>query len=110
MDDAYREHHAWVRPKLQELPSAYYRRQGFVTFQRDPVGIANVEHTGSRCLLWGSDYPHPEGTYPESREIVDAQLRGVPRDVAERICFRNAAEMYGFPLPDAASEAASGRA
>lgn len=99
MDDAYREHHAWVRPKLRDLPSAGFRRQGFVTFQRDPVGLANVERTGSRCLLWGSDYPHPEGTFPESRKVVAEQLEGVPADVAERVVFRNAAELYGFPLP-----------
>lgn len=101
MDDIYRQHHAWVRPRLAELPSAYFRRQGFVTFQRDPVGIANVGRTGSRCLLWGSDYPHPEGTYPESRAILREQLGGLPQDVAERIAFRNAAELYAIPLPGA---------
>ena len=99
MDDAYREHHAWVRPVLSELPSEYFRRQGFVTFQRDPVGLANVERTGSRCLLWGSDYPHPEGTYPDSRKVLDEQLRGVSQDVADRVVLRNAAELYRIPLP-----------
>ena len=99
MDDAYREHHAWVRPRLAELPSFYFRRQGFVTFQRDPVGIANRARTGERCLLWGSDYPHPEGTFPESRRVVEEQFAGVPEASAERILFRNAAELYGLPLP-----------
>lgn len=100
MDDAYREHRAWVRPVLRELPSAYFRRQGFVTFQRDPVGIANVERTGARCLLWGSDHPHPEGTFPDSQRVLDEQLRDVPNEIAERIVFRNAAELYSFALPD----------
>jgi predicted TIM-barrel fold metal-dependent hydrolase len=99
MDDAYREHHAWLRPVLPDLPSAYFRRQGFVTFQRDPVGLANVERTGSRCLLWGSDYPHPEGTFPDSRRVLDEQLRGVPQEVVERVVLRNAAELYRIPLP-----------
>jgi predicted TIM-barrel fold metal-dependent hydrolase len=99
MDDAYREHQAWVRPRLAELPSFYFRRQGFVTFQRDPVGIANRARTGERCLLWGSDYPHPEGTFPESRKVVEEQFADVPAASAERILFRNAAELYGLPLP-----------
>lgn len=99
MDDAYREHHAWVRPKLAELPGEYFRRQGFVTFQRDPVGLANVARTGSRCLLWGSDYPHPEGTFPDSRRILAEQLRDVDAEVAERVVCRNAAELYAIPLP-----------
>jgi predicted TIM-barrel fold metal-dependent hydrolase len=99
MDDAYREHALWVRPKLAELPSFYFRRQGFVTFQRDPVGLANVGLTGARCLLWGSDHPHPEGTFPESRRILEEQLRGVPEDVAARVVRDNAAELYGFAPP-----------
>ncbi len=99
MDDAYRDHAAWVRPKLAETPSAYFRRQGFVTFQRDPVGLANAARTGARCLLWGSDHPHPEGTFPESRQILQEQLSGVPDDVAERVVRANAVELYGFEPP-----------
>lgn len=100
MDDAYREHHMFVRPKLAELPSAYFRRQGAVTFQRDPVGLANLPHTGARCLLWGSDYPHPEGTWPDSRASLDEQLAGLEQDVVDQIVWRNAAELYSLPLPD----------
>ena len=81
MDDAYREHQQFVRPKLRELPSEYFRRQGAVTFQRDPVGLANVERTGARCLMWGSDYPHPEGTFPDSREILERQFEGLPQEL-----------------------------
>ncbi len=100
MDDATREHGAWVRPRLRELPSEYFRRQGFVTFQRDPVGLANVERTGAGCLLWGSDYPHPEGTFPESRRVLEEQFRGVSQAVADRIAYANAAEIYRIPLPE----------
>jgi len=97
MDDATRDHAAWVRPKLPEPPSQYFRRQGFVTFQRDPVGIANLARTGARCLFWGSDYPHPEGTFPESRDILAQQFEGVADDIARRITHDNAVETYRFP-------------
>lgn len=98
MDEATREHAAWVRPELPELPSTYFRRQGFVTFQRDPVGLANVERTGARCLLWGSDHPHPEGTFPESRRILDEQMQDVPPDIVRQIVWDNAVKLYGFPV------------
>lgn len=98
MDEATREHAAWVHPKLDELPSCYFRRQGFVTFQRDPVGLANVGRTGARCLLWGSDHPHPEGTFPDSRRILAEQMQDVPDEVARRIVCDNAVELYGFPV------------
>jgi hypothetical protein len=42
-----------------------------VTFQDDPVGIANRHMTGLRCLMWGADYPHHEGTWPNSQEAVE---------------------------------------
>lgn len=99
MDDAYREHQMFVKPKLDELPSEYFRRQGHVTFQHDPVGFRNIEFTGDRCLMWGSDYPHPEGTFPESREYLARQLAGVPDDVARRVVRDNAAELFRFAVP-----------
>jgi hypothetical protein len=73
-------------------------RLGFVTFQRDPVGIANVERTGARCLLWGSDHPHPEGTFPESRRILAEQMQNVPTDIVQRIVWDNAVEIDGFSV------------
>src|SRR5947208_2473123 len=99
MDDAYREHHMFVRPKLELLPSEYFRRQGAVTFQHDPVGLANIPFTGDRCLLWGSDYPHPEGTWPNSQEVLARQFAGVAAEAMERIVCRHAAELYRFRLP-----------
>lgn len=98
MDDATREHAAFVRPGLRELPSFYFRRQGAVTFQRDPVGLASLTATGDRCLLWGSDYPHPEGTWPHSQEVLARDFAAVPEPVAERILCLNAAELYHIPL------------
>ena len=99
MDDAYREHHVFVRPKLALLPSEYFRRQGAVTFQHDPVGLANLPFTGDRCLMWGSDYPHPEGTWPRSQEVLAHQLEGLPESTIDRIVTWNAAELYRFRLP-----------
>jgi predicted TIM-barrel fold metal-dependent hydrolase len=99
MDDAYEKHHMFVQPKLELPPSEYFRRQGAVTFQHDPVGIANLPFTGDRCLMWGSDYPHPEGTWPHSQEALARQLDGVAEEVVERIVYRNAAELYRFRVP-----------
>jgi predicted TIM-barrel fold metal-dependent hydrolase len=99
MDDAYREHHMFVQPKLELLPSEYFRRQGFVTFQHDPVGFANVPFTGDACLMWGSDYPHPEGTWPHSHETLARQLAGVAEATVERVVCGNAAQLYRFRLP-----------
>ena len=87
-------------PKLEELPSFYFRRQGGVTFQHDAVGIANRGKTGDQCLMWGSDYPHPEGTFPRSREVLDEQFADVQQDSIDRITWKNAVELYGIATPE----------
>ncbi len=96
MDEIYAKHHRWAQPKLAEPPSVYVKRQCHVTFQNDPVGIANRVFTSVDALLWGSDYPHPEGTWPRSREAVEAQTRGVPEDEKRRMLGETAARLFGF--------------
>ena len=96
MDEIQEKHAAWARPRLAEPPSAYVRRQVHVTFQNDPVGIHNRTFTGVDALVWGSDYPHPEGTWPRSRESLAAQMAGVPDDEVRRMAGGTAARIFGF--------------
>lgn len=86
----------WVNPQLPEPPSFYLRRQVHATFQDDPIGMSNVDYTGAAPLMWGSDYPHEEGTYPNSRRVVSDLARGVRADHADKIFRDNAAELFGF--------------
>jgi predicted TIM-barrel fold metal-dependent hydrolase len=93
---------------LEKLPmkaSAYFRRQGAVTFSDDPVAVRNIELTGTDCLMWGNDYPHDEGTYPGS-EKFRAEIRArVNPDQAHAIFAGNAARVYGFDLEALARDA-----
>jgi predicted TIM-barrel fold metal-dependent hydrolase len=99
MDEAHVKHGHWAKPKLEMPPSEYARRQVQVTFQEDPIGVANRHYTGLRCLMWGSDYPHWEGTWPNSEAAVDKLFVGVPEDEVDQIVHRNAVETFGFKLP-----------
>ena len=98
MDEGYEKHHMWARPKLDMNPSGYFKRQGYVTFGEDAVGLANRNFTGTDCLLWGNDYPHHEGTWPHSREAIDRQFVGVSEEDKRKIVSGNAAKLYGFNL------------
>lgn len=65
MDEAYRKHHMWVRPKLDGLPSDYFRRQGFASFQEDEAGLDLArKHNLVDNFLWANDFPHHEGSRP----------------------------------------------
>jgi predicted TIM-barrel fold metal-dependent hydrolase len=96
MDEIYEKHHMWAQPKLSMKPSELCRRQVHVTFQNDPVGVHNRTFTGVEALLWGSDYPHPEGTWPRSRAYVDEQLKDVAEDERRAMAGGTAARLFGF--------------
>jgi predicted TIM-barrel fold metal-dependent hydrolase len=63
-------------------PSEYVRRQFHVSFQDDPVAVACRHVTGLSTIVWGSDYPHAEGTFRGSQALIAQQFVGVPH--AER--------------------------
>jgi predicted TIM-barrel fold metal-dependent hydrolase len=48
--------------------------------------------------MWGSDFPHDEGTAPYSREHLRISMRDVPTDEKRLLLAGNAAALYGFDL------------
>ena len=80
MDEAYKKHHFWVRPKLQDLPSDYYRAHGFSSFQEDKAGLDLAESHGlDGNFMWANDYPHHEGTWPHSAEAIERTMGQLSR-------------------------------
>jgi len=88
----------WINPELPDNPSEYLRRQVHATFQDDPVGVHNVPLTGSQSVIWGSDYPHQEGTYPHSRDVVARLARGLNENDARNIFRDNAVRLFHFDV------------
>jgi len=100
MDEAYRKHHFWVRPKLKHLPSDYFRMHGFASFQEDPVGLRLAEPLHLMdCFMWGNDYPHHEGTWPHSAEAIERTMAGVSDTARAKMLGLNAARLFGFEVP-----------
>jgi len=93
---AFSQMPGWVRPELPEPPSYYIKRQIHATFQRDDVAVTMVPYTGADVALFGTDYPHLEGTYPHSRKIVAEFAAGLAPADAEAMVFGNAAQLFHF--------------
>jgi predicted TIM-barrel fold metal-dependent hydrolase len=81
---------------LKMRPSEYWRRQCRATFQFDRIGAKLIEEIGVETLMWGSDYPHPDGVWPESDKYIAEQFAGLSPDAIRRITCDNAAKFYGL--------------
>ena len=97
MDYAYKAHHFWVRPVIPEVPSAYFRRNCFATFQEDHEGLAAVERTGLvDNVMWANDYPHHEGSWPHSAAAVERQMGHLSDESREKILGANAKRVFNL--------------
>jgi predicted TIM-barrel fold metal-dependent hydrolase len=105
MDYTYRERHeeAIYRFKDGMRPSDFFHRNVVLSFQEDAVGIRLRDVIGVDKLMWGSDYPHSESTFPQSRKILAEILAGVPEDEQARIVGGNTARVYHFDAARLAS-------
>jgi len=81
---------------LKMRPSEYWRRQCKATFQYDRIGAKLVDDIGVETLMWGSDYPHPDGIWPESAKYIEEQFAGLSPEVVHKITCENAGKFYGL--------------
>jgi predicted TIM-barrel fold metal-dependent hydrolase len=102
MDQRYTETHYSAklgdyRSHLSMKPSEYFRRNVFLgascmprreVEMRREIGLGNI--------MWGSDYPHPEGSWPVTREQMVESFHDVPEDDLAAMLGGNAARVYGF--------------
>jgi predicted TIM-barrel fold metal-dependent hydrolase len=77
-------------------PSELFRRQIWASFQQDRVAMSLLPFYGEGHLLWASDYPHPDSTWPNSRRAVAAQMAHLPPETRRQITHDNAAALYGL--------------
>ena len=81
---------------LKMKPSEYWRRQCYATYQSDRIGIKLLDEIGVDNVMWGSDFPHPDGVWPDSREFIQRELGHLAADVRRKIVCENAGKFYGF--------------
>ena len=85
---------AWIRFKEDMLPSDYFHRNVFLGFQEDGLGIKLRHIIGVDNLVWGSDYPHFESTFPRSRQILEGIMGDCTEEGKAKIAGGNSARIY----------------
>ena len=84
----------WRPFKDDMLPSDFFHRNMFISFQEDGIGIRLRDVIGVDNLMWGSDYPHAESTFPKSQEILEEILADCTEEEKAKIVGGNAARVY----------------
>jgi predicted TIM-barrel fold metal-dependent hydrolase len=98
------EHHVkgfdgYQRRGLALPLSDYWYRHGYAAASlMRPKEVANRHEIGIRNLMWGSDFPHPEGAWPNSQLVLRHLFAGVPESELRCILGENPARCFGFDL------------
>lgn len=91
----------WSRGTMQSpikmLPSEYFQRQFYATFFNDPPSAWLFPHWGQDNCMWSNDYPHPNSTWPNSRDVIARDLGHLPPEVREKLIRGNVTRLYNLP-------------
>jgi predicted TIM-barrel fold metal-dependent hydrolase len=94
MNEAYRQHGMFVRPQLARPPKEYLYRQVYASFQHDETAPAALWAMKYRNVLFGSDYPHLEGTYGHTQKTLHELFDDVDEETRWRITRGSFEEMF----------------
>jgi len=94
-DHEWERRHLWTQG-LKTRPSELFKRQMSMNFWFERAGIELRHEIGLDNLLFGTDMPHTEGTWPNTHEWLRATFFGVPEHEARKILGENAIEFFGL--------------
>lgn len=106
MEEGYRQHSTVVRPKLKRSPKEIIYSQVYASFQHDESAVAALTGMGYNNVMWGSDYPHMEGTYGHTQLTLHNLFDSADQKVKDRIMHGTFEELFpGSPkLPAVGTE------
>jgi predicted TIM-barrel fold metal-dependent hydrolase len=102
MDEQWAGFHATLkfgdtyRQALPEKPSFYFRRNCFLGASMTEPEMARRHEIGVDNIVWGNDFPHPEGTWPHTRDWLRIKFHDVPEDETRKMLGLNALRVYKF--------------
>jgi len=101
--DHHVEMYGWDVPGLTESPSEIFRRQCWISFDCDESTLAFTARSpivGAECIVWASDFPHPDAKYPGTTAMLAEAIAELPIEDQRAIAGGNAARLYGLDLGD----------
>ena len=92
--------HMWAQgeERLPEPPSYYYHRQIFSCFFKDTAGMKLLDEVGVDNVLFETDYPHSDGTFPRSKQVAHELFGHLDPEVVHKIARGNAIKLFNLPF------------
>ena len=85
-------------PDMKLLPSEYFARQCAISFEVDEHTLpALVPFVGAERIVWGSDYPHHDATFPGAVDALRATIAPCPTATQAKVLGLNAMDVYRLP-------------
>lgn len=84
----------WTKSPLTESPAYYMDKNVWGSFIQDRTGILCRDLPGAGNIMWSSDYPHSETTFPHSHEIILRDFEGIPEADTKDIICNNCAKLF----------------
>jgi len=85
--------------RIEMRPSEIFARQVFTTYEDEDLGVELIPRIGTDNVMWASDYPHGDSTWPHSRKaLAESPLAQHGPEVLRKVTCENAARVYGFPV------------
>jgi predicted TIM-barrel fold metal-dependent hydrolase len=81
-------------------PSEVLRRNFWFCALEDRNAFRLRDHIGVENILTETDYPHRDSTWPDSQAVIQRQMGNIPYDEVQRMTWKNASELYRWPVPD----------
>ena len=99
-DDVWETHRGWSEGQLYcpEPPSTYYYRQVSTCFFKDAAGVEMLERVGPDNIMFETDYPHQDGTWPHSRRAAAEQFGHLSDELVHKLARGNAIRWFGLDL------------
>jgi predicted TIM-barrel fold metal-dependent hydrolase len=96
MDNIWHGHPHWAHWELKNPPSYYMEQNVWGSFIRDSVGISQRHRKGAKNIMWSSDYPHSETSWPDSQASIERQFAGLTAEERRPVLYDNARRFYGL--------------
>ncbi|HEX7858672.1 MAG TPA: amidohydrolase family protein [Sphingobium sp.] len=96
MDETWNKQRYWVNSPLEKEPSFFMDRNIYGSFIHDRAGILMRDFPGAGNIMWSSDYPHSETTFPHSQEVIEKLFEGVPDDDKKMILGGRAKTLFNL--------------